>query len=90
VGFEPELFDLEADPEEVCDLAGRADMALVKADFETSLQSICNPVAIDLEAKSDQAALIERHGGMEKILMRGGSSYTPIPGEEVKLLNNDI
>ena len=90
VGFEPELFDLEADPEEVCDLAGRADMASVRADFETSLQSICDPVAIDLQAKRDQAALIERHGGTEKILMRGGSSYTPIPGEEVKLLNHGI
>lgn len=90
VGFEPELFDLEADPQEVHDLAGRADMALVRAGFETRLKAICDPVATDLQAKRDQAALIEQHGGAVKILMRGGSSYTPIPGEAVKLLNNGV
>ena len=90
VGFEPELFDLQQDPEEITDLAGRADMASVIALFEQKLRTICDPVAMDLEAKRDQAAMIERHGGVERILRRGGSSYTPIPGEEVKLLGDAV
>lgn len=85
-GFAPELFNLETDPEEVHDLAGRPDHAQVLQQFDQQLQAICDPLATDLAAKRAQAALIERHGGTAKILARGGSSYTPIPGESVKLL----
>lgn len=87
-GFEPELFDLEADPEEIKDLASDASAADLLLDFRDALQGICDPEATDLEAKRDQQALIEAHGGAQKILARGGSSYTPIPGEEVKLIGN--
>lgn len=87
-GLAPELFDLEADPEEVKDLAAQPAMQAVLEDFGQTLASICDPVATDLAAKKDQQALIAAHGGVEKILTRGGSSYTPIPGEEVKLLGN--
>lgn len=85
-GFAPELFDLEADPEEVHDLAASPAMHGVLANFEARLRSICDPVEMDRQAKHDQLGLITVHGGPQKILARGGSSYTPIPGEEVKLL----
>lgn len=87
-GFAPELFDLEADPEEVRDLAGDPAMASVLDGFLATLDRICDPEATDRAAKQDQHALIEAHGGPRKILARGGSSYTPIPGEEVKLIGN--
>jgi len=86
-GFAPELFDLEDDPEELNDLALRPEYRSVIDGFEAELRSICDPEATDARAKADQARLIAHHGGAEKILQRGGSSYTPIPGEEVKLLH---
>lgn len=87
-GFAPELFNLEDDPQELQDLAGRVESAGEVARFEAELHQICDPVQTDLEAKRDQAAMILRHGGTEKILRRGGSSYTPIPGEAVKLMGH--
>ncbi|KQW64924.1 sulfatase-like hydrolase/transferase [Variovorax sp. Root411] len=87
-GFAPELFDLEADPEEMQDLAGNPESSGVLAEFRVLLQSICDPEITDRQAKRDQQALIEANGGSRKILARGGSSYTPIPGEEVKLIGN--
>lgn len=85
-GFAPELFDLDNDPEEIHDLASQVAYAKVLQNFREQLQLICDPVLTDLAAKKDQLELIEKHGGKEKILKRGGSSYTPIPGEEVNLL----
>ena len=87
-GFAPELFDLETDSEELHDLTGDPAMAPVLCSFLAKLQSICEPEATDRAAKRDQQALIKRHGGASKILSRGGSSYTPIPGEAVKLIEN--
>jgi choline-sulfatase len=85
-GFAPELFDLQTDPEELHDRAADPACASVCAMFEQLLRGWCDPQAVDALAKADQAALIERHGGAQRILARGGSSYTPIPGEAPKLL----
>lgn len=85
-GMQPELFNLAQDPEEVQDLAGDPTMTSVLDSLRGELEAICDPVAMDLAATRDQEALICAHGGVEKILNRGGSSYTPIPGEAVKLL----
>ena len=85
-GHAPELFDLEADPEEMDDLAGRPDAQALLGHFERLLHTVCDPQATDARAKRDQAALIRQHGGAPAILARGGSSYTPIPGEEVRLM----
>jgi choline-sulfatase len=85
-GFQPELFDLEADPEEVNDLGADPVMSKTIETFEQILKSICDPIDVDRQAKSDQTDLIKLHGGVERILKRGGSSYTPIPGESVKLI----
>ena len=89
-GFAPELFDLDTDPEEINDLAADPNMHDVLAEFSASLHAICDPQAMDQLAKQDQLALIQANGGEQKILARGGSSYTPIPGEEVKLLSQTI
>ena len=86
-GFAPELFNLKTDPEEVNDLAGEPEMNQVLDNFLAKLNEICDPVAIDQQAKKDQLALMALHGGARKILARGGSSYTPIPGEEVRLIS---
>lgn len=86
--YRPELFDLSADPEELHDLALDGAHEAELAAFNQALQGICNPEKTDAMAKAAQEALIEQHGGVDAIVKRGGSSYTPIPGEDVKLMGH--
>jgi choline-sulfatase len=78
VAFQPELFDLETDPEELTDLAGRADFAGVIEAMQRKLREICDPEAVDRLAKADQVALIERHGGLDAAHQLGSSTSTPV------------
>ena len=81
VGLEPELFDLEADPDETRNLAADSDHAPVLARMEARLRTICDPKAVDARARADQAATIARHGGREAVLRRGDFGYSPAPGQ---------
>lgn len=78
VGFRPELFDILADPEELHDLAGDAAHADVLTHMYEQLKLICDPNAVDAQAKADQAALIERFGGRDAAHQVGSSSATPV------------
>jgi choline-sulfatase len=80
VGFEPELFDLDTDPEETRNLAPDAQYATLLADFETELRKICAPEVVDRRAKADQDALTEKFGGPEKAATMGTPAATPVPG----------
>ncbi len=82
VGHPPELFDLETDPEERNDLAGQADHAETLARMETELRRICDPEAVDAQARADQAAMINRLGGREAAAKLGAAGATPVPGEQ--------
>jgi choline-sulfatase len=81
VDYEPELFDLEADPEETTNLADDENYALIVAEYEGYLRDICDPEKVDREAKDDQNALIEKFGGREKALHTGTPGATPVPGQ---------
>jgi choline-sulfatase len=81
VDYEPELFDLEADPEETTNLAGNINYAPIVAEYEGYLRDICDPEKVDREAKDDQNALIEKFGGREKALHTGTPGATPVPGQ---------
>ncbi|MEZ5728669.1 MAG: sulfatase-like hydrolase/transferase [Burkholderiaceae bacterium] len=65
VRHRPELFDLQADPEESCDLAENPASAATLRAMHAALLEICDPEAMDRLAKDDQRAMIERFGGVE-------------------------
>ena len=79
VNYHPELFDLDADPEETTDLGADPGHAEVVRQMEAALREICDPEAIDALAKSDQQALIDQHGGRDKARLVGAPGATPPP-----------
>ena len=81
VEYPPELFDLDADPEEENDIAGDPAYADICNDYEALLRQIVDPEAADRQAKDDQNAIVEFHGGREKVLTdkMGTQAYTPAP-----------
>ena len=82
-GFEPELFDLESDPEETTNLAEHADYTDIIREYDASLRGILNPEAVDAQANAAQKALIEVAGGPEAVMANLVTTkhYTPVPDE---------
>jgi len=83
VRHDPELFDLEADPEELHDLAADPTYQLILQALQAELRAICDPEAMDALAKQDQKAMIERHGGVEVAATMGAAGATPAPSTKV-------
>jgi choline-sulfatase len=75
----PQLFDLEEDPDELCDL-GDGNTGLIDA-FESQLRRLLDPDEVDALARRDQAAMIKSFGGREAVLGRGSFDNSPVPGE---------
>jgi choline-sulfatase len=82
VGMPPQLFDLDADPQETRDLSGEPGHQGLVADCEKELRAVVDPEAADALARADQAARIAAFGGREAILKRGSFAYSPAPGTE--------
>lgn len=80
VGYPPELYDLEADPEEQDDLAGKPESEASVRELEGALRDILDPEEMDARAKRDQAALIERLGGRARVIENAQIGATPTPG----------
>ena len=81
VGYPPELYDLETDPEEQDDLAGKPGREAVIREFESDLRVFIDPIEVDARAKRDQAALIERLGGRDHVIETAKIGATPTPGD---------
>jgi len=81
VRHQPELFDLESDPEETDDLSSSREHAGTLAEMERALRAICDPEAVDSAAKIDQLRLVEKLGGAAVVLELGKtiSGGTPPP-----------
>lgn len=77
VGFEPELFDLDADPEEMTNLA--PDHAVLVAELSKKLKRHVDSIAANEAAFKAQDALIESFGGREAALQLGARGATPPP-----------
>jgi len=79
IGFEPELFDLQNDPEEATNLAADPAFAAIVSDLTTELRLRVDPEAANVQAFADQAALVESYGGREAALNMGAPGATPPP-----------
>lgn len=79
VGYEPELFDLEHDPDEAHNLAADPAHAAMRNAMEAQLRAMLDPDAVDAEAKAAQAALVARFGGPQVAANIGAAGATPAP-----------
>ena len=79
VGAPPQLFDLEADPEELTDLGADPAHASLRAEFDARLRAILTPELADQQAKADQARTAEHYGGFEMLRRREKMAFTPPP-----------
>lgn len=83
VGYPDQLFDLEADPEELIDLADSTNHQRQLTRLRGFLHGVIDPVAVDKQAKQDQAAKIAAAGGPSAVLSRGVEvDFTPAPAPE--------
>ncbi len=80
--YPAQLFDLEADPEELRDLAGDPAHAATLARLEARLREELgdDPVAVDAAVKARQAAILAANGGREVVMSRGDLPFSPPPG----------
>ncbi len=79
VGAPPQLFDLEADPEELHDLGTANSAADLRAGLEVRLRLLVDPEAADRAAKADQAATIALYGGEAAVRAKTPAAFTPPP-----------
>ena len=80
VAYEPQLFNLDDDPEELNDLAADPAMQPLIAELRAALEEIVDPVATDKHAKEQQAALLAANGGAEAVIARGDLGFSMPPG----------
>ncbi|MDP6049950.1 MAG: sulfatase-like hydrolase/transferase [SAR202 cluster bacterium] len=79
VGYDSELYNLEDDPNELINLSKHSKYQEILAYYQNHLFSMLDPKSINSKALADQADLIKRNGGIEKVLERGGLNGTPVP-----------
>lgn len=86
VGYPPQLFDLDADPQERNDLATNAssdaDISAALAEGERRLRDICDPEAVNDQCFAEQRAKIETLGGRNACLNAFVFNHTPTPVEQ--------
>lgn len=86
VGYEPELFDLENDPQETRNLAQDPAYAHVVLEYDGILRAMADPEKLDEQAYRDQTALVEQRGGREKVSAKGAIQGSPVPGEQAEYM----
>ena len=84
VGYQPELFDLEKDPEELNNLAIYASRQCSFHHYDGILRGMADPEGLDELAFRDQSAWVEKNGGRDKISAKGAIQGSPVPGEKAE------
>jgi choline-sulfatase len=79
IGERPQLFDLDADPDEIRDLWNSPAHQQVIAELEAGLEAICDPDEVNARAFRDQQARIEEFGGLTGIEKTVDIPFTPAP-----------
>lgn len=79
VGQASQLFNLDADPDELRDLGADPAHAAVRAELDAELRSIVDPEAADRQAFADQARLVEIFGGLDGLVDAFRFDHTPVP-----------
>ena len=79
-GMPPQLFDLDADPQEARDLGAEAGYRGARRRMRGGTAPRRRSRRRRRQAKADQAARIAALGGREAILARGSFVYSPAPG----------
>ena len=79
VGFEPELFDLENDPDELSDLSQKSELIDICNELKRDLCNICDPEVMNKLAFEDQDKMIKGYGGIEAAGNLGATGATPPP-----------
>lgn len=77
---QPQLFDLESDPEELRDLGTEKTHEKTRKECHQRLLAMLDPVEVDRRAKRRQAELVAANGGREAVIRRGSFAYSPPPG----------
>jgi len=79
-GYDSQLFDLDKDPNEQNDVSKDDAYAAVHEELLGELYKICDPNKLFAQCRSDQLALIQKHGGMRKVLLdENYVNYSPAP-----------
>lgn len=82
VNYPAQLYDLDADPEELRDIGSDPAYADVLETCRKRLLEFCDPLEVDQRAKRRQAELLSKFGGREAALARGDLGFTPAPGTQ--------
>jgi len=84
-GYPLQLFDLVGDPREEYDLAADPRYAATLVAMHRELLAICDPDAVDLQAKADQQRRMDEGGGEEAIRAAGAKiPYSPPPSQFIR------
>ena len=84
---QPQLFDLEKDPEELRDLGTDKAFTHEVSFLHQKLLSLLDPMEVDQRAKRRQAELVAANGGREAVIRRGSFAYSPPPGFKAEFNN---